>query len=118
MDIAKERILNLISNSGQKDNFLEETIGLPRGIIYKWKTGKNKNFKFYITEIASYFRVSTDYLLGNTDDPAPAGQKETPRPEAEATEPYMKEIYDITKQMTDAEKALFIERGKKILEGR
>lgn len=31
-----------------------------------------------LLKIASYFHVSTDYLLGNTDDPAPAGQKESP----------------------------------------
>lgn len=29
-----------------------------------------------LLKIASYFHVSTDYLLGNTDDPSPAGQKE------------------------------------------
>lgn len=29
-----------------------------------------------LLKIASYFHVSTDYLLGNTDDPTPAGQKE------------------------------------------
>lgn len=31
-----------------------------------------------LLKIASYFHVSTDYLLGNTDDPTPAGQKEKP----------------------------------------
>lgn len=30
-----------------------------------------------LLKIASYFHVSTDYLLGNTDDPSPAGQKES-----------------------------------------
>lgn len=29
-----------------------------------------------LLKIASYFHVSTDYLLGNTDDPSPAGQNE------------------------------------------
>lgn len=76
MDIMKTRILSLIDGSGKSDSFLEEAIGLPRGIIYKWRKNKNKNFKFYAIDIASYFHVSTDYLLGNTDDPSPAGQKE------------------------------------------
>lgn len=31
-----------------------------------------------LLKIASYFHVSIDYLLGNTDDPSPAGQKEKP----------------------------------------
>lgn len=76
MDVMKTRILSLIDGSGKSDSFLEEAIGLPRGIIYKWRNNKNKNFKFYATDVASYFHVSTDYLLGNTDDPSPAGQKE------------------------------------------
>lgn len=86
MDIIKTRILFLIDGSGKSDSFLEEAIGLPRGIIYKWRNDKNKNFKFYAIDIASYFRVSTDYLLGNTDDPTPAGQKESPPQSGELTE--------------------------------
>lgn len=78
MDIFEERIAPLFAKSGLRDRALEEAIGLPRGIIYKWKKGKNKNYKFYVVEIAKYFSVSVDYLLGNTDDPAPARQKEKP----------------------------------------
>lgn len=78
MDIFKDRILPLINNSGKTDRFLEEAIELPRGIIYKWKNGKNKNYKFYIVEIAAYFKVSTDYLIGKTDDPSPPGAEEKP----------------------------------------
>lgn len=83
LDIFKDRILPLINASGKTDRFLEEAIRLPRGIIYKWKNGKNKNYKFYIVEIAAYFHVSTDYLLGNTDDPRPAGEKEKLAPQGE-----------------------------------
>ena len=84
MDILKNRFLTLINNSGETDKALEENIGLPRGIIYKWKNDKNKNYKLYVVDMASYFHVSTDYLLGNTNDPRPAGdQKENPLPESQ-----------------------------------
>lgn len=78
MNIFTDRIRPLFESSGLTDKALEEQIGLPRGIIYKWKNDKNKNYKFYLVDIASYFRVSTDYLLGNTDDPRPVAQKEKP----------------------------------------
>lgn len=86
MGVMKTRILSLIDGSGENDSFLEEAIGLPRGIIYKWRKDKNKNFKFYAVDIASYFHVSTDYLLGSTDDPAPEGQKESSPQIGELTE--------------------------------
>lgn len=81
MNIFTDRINPLFQKSGLPDKALEENIGLPRGIIYKWKNNKNKNYKFYLVDIAAYFHVSTDYLLGNTDDPAPPGGKEGPAPD-------------------------------------
>ena len=84
MDILKNRFLTLINNSGETDKALEENIGLPRGIIYKWKNDKNKNYKLYVVDMASYFLVSTDYLFGNTNDPRTAGdQKENPLTESQ-----------------------------------
>ena len=78
MDIYKDRILPLFLKSGMNDQQLEHKIGLPRGTLYNWKMNRVKSYKKYCGQIASYFHVSTDYLLGNTDDPTPTGQKETP----------------------------------------
>lgn len=78
MDVYKERIRPLFDKSGLQDKQIEELLGLPRGVIYKWGTGKYRSYKTYLYQIASYFHVSTDYLLGNTDDPAPVEAKESP----------------------------------------
>lgn len=78
MNIFKERIFPLFQSSKMSDQELEREIDLPRGIIYDWKKGRTKSYKKYCGQIASYFHVSTDYLLGNTDDPTPTGQKEKP----------------------------------------
>lgn len=85
MDIFVERILPLFEQSGMNDQELERNIDIPRGIIYDWKKGRTKSYKKYCGQIASYFHVSTDYLLGNTDDPRPVGKKE--KPPAESGEP-------------------------------
>lgn len=79
MDIYQSRIRPLFDGSGLTDKQLEAALQLPRGVIYKWGTGKYKSYKTYIPQIAAYFHVSTDYLMGATDDPSPAdGQKEKP----------------------------------------
>lgn len=78
MDIYQERIKPLFLKSGLQDKEIEELLGLPRGVIYKWGTGKYKSYRSYIIEIASYFHVSTDYLLGKTDDPSPSGREKEP----------------------------------------
>lgn len=78
MDIYFDRIKPLFDGSGKTDADLEREIGIPAKKISQWNIGYTKNYTKYIPQIAAYFRVSTDYLLGNTDDPAPAGQKESP----------------------------------------
>lgn len=76
MNIFVDRILPLFSSSNLNDTELEKAIGLKRGIIYDWKKGRTQSYKKYCDLIAAYFNVSTDYLLGNTDDPTPAQSTE------------------------------------------
>ena len=71
MDFFKDRILPLIEKSGLNDVQIEKALNLPRSTIYDWKHGRSKSYKKNISDIASLFHVSTDYLLGNTDIKAP-----------------------------------------------
>ncbi|HEQ9809670.1 TPA: helix-turn-helix transcriptional regulator, partial [Streptococcus pyogenes] len=59
-ELCKQRGITLIQ--------LEETLGYSRNTLYKLKTQKPNAER--IAEIADYFNVSTDYLLGRTDNPA------------------------------------------------
>ena len=76
MDLYIERIKPLFESSGMTDKDIEEALNLPRGVIYKWGIGKNKSYKRFIPEIAKYFNVSADYLMG-LDSPS-AGIKKDP----------------------------------------
>lgn len=58
-ELCKQRGITLIQ--------LEETLGYSRNTLYKLKTQKPNAER--IAEIADYFNVSTDYLLGRTDNP-------------------------------------------------
>ncbi|EFY03115.1 helix-turn-helix domain-containing protein [Streptococcus dysgalactiae] len=72
-----EKIKELADRQGISINKLEEKLGYSRNTIYNLKTKKPNAER--ISEIADYFQVSTDYLLGRTDNPAIAngttGQK-------------------------------------------
>lgn len=104
MDIFEERILPLFRKSRKNDQELEREIDLPRGIIYDWKKRRTKSYKKYCGQIASYFHVSTDYLLGNTDDPTPAGQKETPPAQGGGPiGPNKRALLDLVDTMSDEE---------------
>lgn len=92
MDLYIERIKPLFESSGMTDKDIEEALNLPRGVIYKWGIGKNKSYKRFIPEIAKYFNVSADYLMG-LDSPS-AGIKKDPIPKDEAVSPAAQEILD------------------------
>ncbi|HJF17554.1 MAG TPA: helix-turn-helix domain-containing protein [Globicatella sulfidifaciens] len=62
-----EKIKELCKQRGITLTQLEETLGYSRNTLYKLKTQKPNAER--IAEIADYFNVSTDYLLGRTDNP-------------------------------------------------
>lgn len=115
MDIYKDRIRPLFDLSGLQDKQLEQILKLPRGVIYKWGTGKYKSYKNYIFQIAAYFHVSTDYLLGNTDDPSLPGAEEKPTPVAESgLSPLDKRLNELLSVSSDETKRLMIDLLEKM----
>lgn len=73
-----DRIEFLRKKRGISLTHLNSEIGAYRGKITEVRKGK-ASFEFSeIEKIAQALATSTDYLLGATDDPAPAGQKEKP----------------------------------------
>lgn len=66
-----ERIKELAKARGITLGALEEKLGLSRNSIYTIKNKKPSAERLQL--IADYFGVSTDYLLGRTDNPAIAG---------------------------------------------
>ena len=70
-----EIVKELCRRQGISLNTLEERIGFSRNSLYSWKNSEPKPKK--LNAVADYFNVSTDYLLGRTDNPAIAGDTVT-----------------------------------------
>ena len=70
-----EIVKELCRRQGISLNTLEERIGFSRNSLYSWKNSEPKPKK--LNAVADYFNVSTDYLLGRTDNPVIAGDTVT-----------------------------------------
>lgn len=61
------KIGELTKNKGMSLNTLEEELGYPKNTLYRYKTQDPSSRR--VSELADYFNVSTDYLLGRTNNP-------------------------------------------------
>lgn len=113
MDLYIERIKPLFESSGMTDKDIEEALNLPRGVIYKWGIGKNKSYKRFIPEIAKYFNVSADYLMGL--DATSAGIKKEPAPKKSELSIGQLELIELSSKMSDDELRKFIAAMKAML---
>lgn len=73
-----EKIDLLRGQRGISLTHLNKAIGAYRGKITDVKSGKTMFTEKELSILAFELSTSVDYLLGNTDDPGPAGQKEQP----------------------------------------
>ncbi len=73
-NIFGERVLALRRQKGLKQKELGEILGLSGKAISTIETGDRKTSIDKLAALAQYFHVSTDYLLGITDDPVWRGK--------------------------------------------
>lgn len=68
-----DRVKKLADKQGISINTLEERTGFSKNYLYSWKkkVPSGNNLKV----IADYFGVTTDYLLGRTDNPNPIQER-------------------------------------------
>lgn len=63
-----EKVRELAKKQGLSLNQVEEKLGYSKNTLYSLKRQKVSSER--LQEIADYFNVSTDFLLGRTDNPA------------------------------------------------
>lgn len=65
METVFDRIKNLAESRGKSIVDVEADLGLSKNYLYKWKKSAPNSTK--LIEVADYFNVSTDYLLGRPE---------------------------------------------------
>ncbi|MCR1889589.1 helix-turn-helix domain-containing protein [Ligilactobacillus murinus] len=65
METVFDRIKNLADSRGKSIVDVEADLGLSKNYLYKWKKSAPNSTK--LIEVADYFNVSTDYLLGREE---------------------------------------------------
>ncbi|HQG97209.1 MAG TPA: helix-turn-helix transcriptional regulator [Thermotogota bacterium] len=66
-----ERLMELVRNKTQKE--ITEAIGISAGTLSRYLSRQRTPTIEIIVKFAKFFNVSSDYLLGLTDNPEPKG---------------------------------------------
>ncbi len=61
------KIIKLLNDSNIEQNELCAYLNVKPQVFSDWKAGRNSSYNKHIAKIAEFFNVSTDYLLGNTE---------------------------------------------------
>ena len=94
-----DRTLYLIKKKGITKNKLLTDLGLSKNSFIKWGKRGSIPSSETLLKIAKYFDVSTDYLLGNTDDPT-----QKPGEENIKFDDFTFAFYEETKDLSDSDK--------------
>ncbi|MBO4130990.1 helix-turn-helix transcriptional regulator [Streptococcus suis] len=104
MFITFDRIKELAQKRGLSINSLEEKLGYSRNTIYAIKRNQPGSEK--LQQIADYFDVSTDYLLGRTDNPRIASDEKSDKLDTAETQ-LVAAFRNQTHNMTEEDKIRF-----------
>lgn len=60
-----DRIVELMKQNQCENRDLAKHLNLNRQVVTDWKAHRSKSYKKYLPQIAGFFGVSVEYLLGN-----------------------------------------------------
>ena len=98
MDIDLKRITEELKLQNKKKIDLTNHLGMVSSAFGNWVAGRNSSYKKYLHAIADFLGVSVEDLKGETDI------KEKPLSENEER---LKELYELTKDLSEAEMVAF-----------
>jgi len=93
--LLENRLRELRIKAGLKQEDLIKRFSLSSGRYSQYETGKRKPDYDLLIELADFYNVSLDYLLGRTDTPSPLTKEKTPSYQEEV----LRDIEDITPEM-------------------
>ena len=66
----------LLRERGMNPLSLAKQIGVPKSIVYEWRSGEREPSMENLIRLADFFGVSLEYLTGRTDEDTEATEKE------------------------------------------
>lgn len=69
------RMKDLREDHDKTQQTIAELLNMHRSVYRRYESGERETPAWVIVKLADYYRVSTDYLLGRTDDPTPPKAK-------------------------------------------
>jgi transcriptional regulator with XRE-family HTH domain len=69
MEIKRMRDLREDADRSQQE--VADVLNMHRSVYRRYESGERETPAWVVVKLADYYKVSTDYLLGRTDDPAP-----------------------------------------------
>lgn len=93
----------LLKEQDKKQIELTDHLGLSKNVFTEWKAGRANSYMKYLPQIADFFNVSVDYLLGREQtkkDSTVLNYGESP------TKYKIKELIDTVLEKTDDEEEL------------
>ena len=60
------KIISLLDSKEKTQKELTDYLGIEKSVFTTWKNGKSQSYNKYLSKIAEFFNVSTDYLLRET----------------------------------------------------
>jgi len=70
-----KRLRDLREDHDKTQQAVADHLHMYRSVYRRYETGERETPAWVVVRLAEYYQVSTDYLLGLTDDPAPAAQR-------------------------------------------
>ena len=66
-----KRMKDLREDHDKTQQAIAELLNMHRSVYRRYESGERETPVWVIVKLADYYQVSTDYLLGRTDDPTP-----------------------------------------------
>lgn len=66
-----KRLRDLREDSDKTQQEIANVLNMHRSVYRRYEGGERETPAWVVVKLADYYKVSTDYLLGRTDDPTP-----------------------------------------------
>ena len=70
-----KRLRDLREDNDQTQQQVADHLHMQRSVYRRYESGERETPAWVVVKLADYYKVSTDYLLGRTDDPTPPGKR-------------------------------------------